>query len=134
MGQSYFGPFLINCLGHIMNVSTLLRLSDHNVVVITTSIKPLTHKQIERSILLNKKANWNAMRAGLQPLMDEMCIKSTSVSYLDVNSMWKQFQDFVIYLIAKHIPQKVCRSRYSLPWIMASLRKQIKKRDIFMSE
>ena len=60
-------------------------------------------------------------------LMDEICNNNISVSHLHVNGMWKQFQDSLTNLVAKHITQKVCRNRCNSPWITASLRKQIKK-------
>ena len=124
MGQTYSRPFFTNCHNHVMNVSTLPGLSEH---VIKTNIKPSIHKQTKRSILLYKKADSNAICASLQPVMDEMCNNNISVSHLDVNSMWKQFQDSLTNLVAKHILQKVCRNCYKSPWITANLRKQIKK-------
>ena len=74
-----------------MNVSRLSDLSNHDVVVIKTNIKPSTHKQTKRSILLYKKADWNAIQASFQSLKDEICNNNTSVSHLDLNGMWKQF-------------------------------------------
>ena len=73
-----------------MNVSTL---PDHDVVVIKTNIKPSTHKQAKRNILLYKKAEWNAICVGLQPLMDEMCINITSVESLRCKWHVEQFWD-----------------------------------------
>ena len=96
-----------------MNVSTLPGLSDHDVVVIKANIKSSIHKQTKRSILLYKKGDWNAICAGLQPVMDEMYNNNVSVSHLDVNGMWKQFRDSLTNLVVKHIPQKVCRSHYN---------------------
>ena len=60
--KHFLDLFFTNCPSHIMNVSTLPGLSDHDVVVIKANIKPTIHKQTKRSILLYKKADWNAIR------------------------------------------------------------------------
>ena len=56
-GKYILDLFFINCPSHVMNVSTLPGLSDHDVVVIKANIKLTINKQTKRNILLHKKAD-----------------------------------------------------------------------------
>jgi len=126
-GDHILDLFLRNCPSLISDSTTLPGLSDHNMVLTKLSVKPPISKQTKRSILLYNKANWNAIHTGLQPLLDEFSNYNSGTNQINVDDMWEKFHSTLADLILLHIPHKVCKSHFSVLWITASLRKQIKK-------
>jgi len=86
-GDHILDLFLTNCPSLISDTTTSPRLSDHNMILTKLSAKPPTSNQTKRSILLYNKANWNAIRTGLQPLVDEFCNYNSRTSQISVDDM-----------------------------------------------
>ena len=111
----------------VEKIDVLPGLSDHDIVSIQLKCKPILQRQNRREILLFNKANWEAIRSGLEAFYQQVC--SIDLNSVDVNVLWSQFCTTLTELTTTHVPVKITRSKCSLPWITTKIRKMIRKRN-----
>ena len=101
-------------------------ISDHDIVYTEFHIAPHKTKLPPRNIPIYKNANWNSIKSELTVLYEQI-IKFHQEK--DVDSLWNIFKCKLHDLIKEHIPHKQIKSKSSLPWISAELKKLIQKRN-----
>ena len=102
-------------------------LSDHDAVLITFQTCTPKIKQNSRIVYLYKLADWDKIREELSNLTD---------TYFDLNQIYIQSVD-EIELFSKnfqqilddHVPTKQISSRSHLPWMTATLKRLIRKKQ-----
>ena len=119
--------FLTNYPALIQSTQVIPGLSDHDIVIIESKIKPLFLKQTIRKIPLYDKADWQSIVDGLQLL--KYCICRTPDENIDVEHLWNQSHDCMQNLVYTHIPHKTARRHCNLPWMTTKLRRQIRTRN-----
>ena len=119
--------FFTNHPQQVEKIDVLPGLSDHDIVSIQLKCKPILQRQSRREILLFNKANWEAIRSGLEAFYQQVC--NIDLNSVDVNALWSQFCTTLTELTTTHVPVKITRSKCSLPWITTKIRKMIRKRN-----
>ena len=103
-------------------------LSNHDVMLI--NFQTLLHviKQNPRKVYLYKKANWDTIREKLSNISDVyFYMNSTSLCSVDEN--WSFFLQNFQQILNDHVPTKVLGRRTYLPWMSATLKRLIRKKQ-----
>lgn len=116
--------FLTNNKTLINKVQTIPGISDHDCVLVTGNLSPITHKQSRREIPLYSKANWEGLGKYIKGAWSNQGkIGKTS------NQLWESFRLILDKGIKEFIPHKVARTKNSLPWISTELRRLLRKQE-----
>ena len=111
----------------IKSCTVIPGISDHDAIVIDSTVKPDYIQAKKRKVLQYKKANWEQL--------DDECKKlSTSIkaSYDKgdcINTLWSIFKTSLTEAINKNIPSKQIRTSNNLPWMNSNLKKMIRKKN-----
>jgi hypothetical protein len=102
-------------------------ISDHDMVVTDSYIKPYVVKKPSRKCYRFDKAKWDDITKDLSDL-------STNIEQLknknkSIEQIWSYFRDTVMTVVNRHVPSKLARSKKSLPWLTPQLRKMLKKKS-----
>ena len=101
-------------------------ISDHDVVITDSYIKPQYEIYKRKTVFQFSKANWVGLR--------NKCIEistSTANDYTgDVNMqiMWNKFKSSLHAAIKEFIPSKTVKNRNNVPWMSPRLKSMIKKK------
>lgn len=101
-------------------------ISDHEMVVIDSDIRPNFTKKEPRKVYSYKKANWEKICDETTHFRDDFLNTAPS---RDVNSNWEIFKEHLQGMQDKHIPSRMSSTRHNLPWVTKSIRRQIKKKQ-----
>lgn len=110
----------------IKSVKSVAGISDHDIVHITSDVKPRLNKQKPRTVHLFRKANWVNFQEYIDSRSPSMFNDYHSKS---IEELWTEFKNLIHEGINLFIPSKRLGSKPSLPWITQSIKRQIRKRD-----
>ena len=99
--------------------------SDHDVVFHEIPMPIGRPIQPKRNISLFGKANWEQFKSDINDFNETF----QTADQTDTNTLWNTFKAGINPLSSLHIPSKMTRSRTDIPWITASIRRKIHKRD-----
>lgn len=99
--------------------------SDHDIVLLDTSIQTYHPRPARRKILLWKKADLNAIKEDTRTLATEF--KNTP--YTDIESMWHAFKTKITEIITKRVPSKLTCSKYTNPWMNSTIKRTIRRKQ-----
>ena len=89
----------------IKNTSIVHGISDHDIVVTDSYIKPhYQNLKKKRTVLLFNKANWNELKTECIKISEEL--KSKFEENIDIHTMWTHFKTRLESAISKFIPSK----------------------------
>lgn len=99
-------------------------ISDHEIPVVELSTKARLNRQIQREILLYRKADWTGLKEHLQ----------NSVSHLAESEgtpqeLWTKLKQHLNEASKKFIPTRSTKRKDSCPWITPYLKQLMTKRD-----
>ena len=124
--NSVFDLFCINKPDLVKEVSVIPGLSDHAMVVIDTHLSLNINHKIPRRINQWSKADWEK-------------IKSETITYQEVflrdglsrtvSENYRAFQEFIMGIISKYVPQKWASARRNVPWLTPAIRRLCKKKQ-----
>jgi hypothetical protein len=112
--------------GLTKNIQTIPGVSDHDVVLVDSSIQAPRNKKEPRNILLYGKANWTGMRTSTKDFATSFLPALHSRS---VQDNWLVIKEHIQNNIKEHIPTKLVSSRYNLPWVTSNLRRLTRKKQ-----
>ena len=101
--------------------------ADHNIVYVEYDIKTKRIKQESRKIYLYKRADMVGLKDHMAQFKDAYL--SEDHSHMPVNDMWVKFKTGFVEAVERFIPSKMTKTKYSVPWIDATI-KRLVKRDI----
>ena len=101
-------------------------ISDHDLVVTDTQIKPFYAKQQPRKCHQYSKANWDSLKAALITTATEVTSKYEENA--NVDELWSTFHSKLLKAIDEFIPQKSKRMTASQPWIDSKLRRLLRRK------
>ena len=116
--------YLTNNPSLVKSCETIPGLSDHDMLVVDSDLKPNYSKPKRRKIFIYKRADMEKIKQE----MSELSSKITSIAYESINKMWEKFKKGIFEIMEKNIPSKLTSSRQNLPWINNKLRRIIKKK------
>ena len=100
--------------------------ADHDIVYVEYDIKAKRIKQASRKIYLYKRADMVGLKDHLTQFKDAYL--SEDHSHMSVNGMWVKFKTGFVEAVERFIPSKMIKTKYSVPWIDATIKRLVKKR------
>ena len=95
-------------------------LSDHDVILIDTTITAQKRRPVRRLIHIWSKADIDAVTADLEQYSQTLRERETS---LPINTLWNEFKSVCTSTIHKNIPSKYTSTRYSQPWCNRNIKR-----------
>ena len=99
-------------------------ISDHDMVITDSDIKPNYSFSKPRKIYKFAKANWDEIKKICNQI--SLSVMQQTKSGENVETLWTYFKEKLLAAIDSHVPSKMSRS--SLPWLNRNIRKQLKKK------
>ncbi len=100
-------------------------LSDHDMVVSDAEIRPTYNPAPPRKVYSFGRANWDAIREETKEFTQKY-LEECEENSVDAN--WEVIKKHLMHCLDKHIPSKYKSSRYNLPWLTYSLRRQTRRK------
>lgn len=126
-GKSILDLCLTNIQENIQNVQVKDGISDHDIVVFDATIHPTRTRPVRRKIYQFSKGNYDSISQHLQHFYEQEF--SNLPESTTVNDAWLLFKQELSRAMDSFIPSKMSSSRFSYPWIDASLRRQVRKKQ-----
>ena len=124
-GQNILDLFFTTNPTLVDNVSIIPSLSDHDIVLAKVNAKPEISKQVPRTILLYKKADWEQLKQSMRDLHSELT--QSDLATTSAQSMWDRFATKLEQGIDQFIPTRKSGSRDGFPWINQEIRRLMRK-------
>ena len=115
-----------NTPSFIEDIDVIGGISDHDIVVIEADVKPKLMRPAKRKIFLYRKANYEQISNDIIGL--DKNLSPDFVNEHSVDEIWTDFKDILLASIDKHIPSKMSSSRFNLPWVNHSIKREIRKK------
>ena len=107
-------------------MTTLRVLAGAVIIVVEYDIKAKRIKQASRKIYLYKRADMVGLKDHMAQFKDAYL--SEDHSHMSVNDMWVKFKTGFVEAVERFIPSKMTKTKYSVPWIDATIKRLVKKR------
>ena len=101
-------------------------ISDHDVVVVTASIRPKIVKLPKRKVYIYNRADFNSISTKLEDLNHQL--DDDSVKNMDIDKLWDTLTNTIKLAMDTNIPSKITSSKPSVPWINSDIKRKIKKK------
>ena len=101
--------------------------ADHDLVYIEYDIKAKRIKQASRKIYLYNRADMSGLRDHMSEFKESYL--SEDHSHMSVNVIWVKFKTGFLEAVERFIPSKMTKTKYSLPWIDATIKRLMKRRQ-----
>ena len=111
----------------IKSTSVIPGISDHDIVVVDSIIRPHYVGKAKRQVYQFSKSNWDALREKCVDISDSIGTRYQSGD--DAKSLWSHFTSDLHTAIKNYIPSKYVRSRNSPPWLNRHLRRLVRKKN-----
>jgi len=118
--------YCANKPGLVKYITTNPGISDHDTIVVDALLRPEYVKKKSRRIYLYNKADWEAMKTGINTFTSEYL---ASLEDHSVDENWVSFKQNLQELVDQHVPSRQSRSRQHLPWITPAIRRMSKKKQ-----
>ena len=92
----------------VNQVRIIPRISDHESVIIESSLRPMKNKILPYKVWQYRKANYDQLREELHQYQQEFNKLDTSTS---TDDMWLVFKTKLTTLLKMYIPQKNCKGK-----------------------
>ncbi|CAG2208939.1 unnamed protein product [Mytilus edulis] len=115
--------FLTNHPSLVKSCNTLPGISDHNMLVLDTDLKPQYNKPKSREIYVYKKANWEEIKADVIKFGADIINSNTSVE-----DKWTNLKNGIETTLKLNVPRKITNKRHNLPWLSNSVKKKIRRK------
>ena len=101
---------------------TVPGISDHDIIVVDSDIKPKYNKVSRRKVYNYKKADWNDVSSKMEKLTTEVCKCSS------IEESWKTLKIGINRVLDSCIPSKLASKTRGYPRISAILKWKIRKK------
>ncbi|CAG2208258.1 unnamed protein product [Mytilus edulis] len=115
--------FLTNHPSLVKSCNTLPGISDHNMIVLDTDLKPQYNKPKPREIYVYKKAKWEEIKADIIKFGADIINSNTSVE-----ERWTNLKNGIETTLNLNVPRKITNKRHNLPWLSNSVKKKIRRK------
>jgi len=111
----------------ISDASNVSALSDHLAVISEVNLKPTRSVKPPHNVYLYNKANFDGLREFMSDSSSAFFASKPEERSFEEN--WNMFKTSLIAGMCQFIPQKLSRSKFKLPWIDISLKREMHKKD-----
>lgn len=118
--------YCTNRPGLVKYSATIPGISDHDIIVVDSSLKPEYTKKKNRKIYLYSKADWNAMKDEISNFADEFIANMSSLS---IDNNWGILKNQLQSLLDKYVPSKRSIIRQHLPWVTTTIKRMCRKKQ-----
>ena len=116
-----------SCPELVTSCTTGPGISDHeHILLLRANIRAKQSKKKPRIIHLFKKADWESVKWFLKAAEDTFFQNSPDANSVERN--WNFFKDTITEAINKFIPKKKASGRFNLPWMMRTIKRQIRQK------
>ncbi|CAG2253343.1 unnamed protein product [Mytilus edulis] len=99
--------------------------SDHDIVLLDTSIKAQKPKPVKLEIQLCKITNIDEIQNEVR-LFAEIFNQKT---FSNTENMWKYFKENIIKIIDQKVPTKMTTTKFTRPWINTNIKRLIRRKQ-----
>ena len=99
--------------------------SDHDIVLLDIACKPFKPKPVRRKIYLWKKADIYKIKEDLESFGNTF----RNIGKRDIESLWHALKDAIQNTIDKRVPSKMTQGRHTHPWINATIKRKINRKQ-----
>jgi hypothetical protein len=95
-------------------VQTMLLIgnSDHDIVLLDTTIQAQRPKPAKMKILLWKGANIEGIKEDVANFVEDF----NQTVFENIEQMWKLYKDKLLKITNKHVPSKMTATKFTHPW------------------
>jgi len=122
--------YFTNIPSLVKSCETIPGISDHDMLVIDSDLKPTYNKPKRRKVYIYKMYK----RADMNTIKQNMTEQSENIINTDadspINDIWEKLKHGIYEVMEKNIPSKLTSNIHNLPWINHKLKKKmIKKKN-----
>lgn len=125
-GKSVLDLYLTNKPGLTKMITLIPGISDHEIVVTDSNIRPVFNKKRPRKIFKYDKADWTEIKKVTQAFREEYL---TTANCHTVNENWLKFKNHLNTVMNEYVPCKTTNTKFSLPWINSSIKRLSRKKQ-----
>ena len=103
--------------------------ADHDIVYVEYDIIAKKIKRASRKIYIYKRVDMVGLKDHMAQFKDTYL--SEGHSHMSVNDMWVKFKTGFLEAIERLIPSKMTKTKYSVPWIGATIKRLVKRDKSF---
>ncbi|CAG2231240.1 unnamed protein product [Mytilus edulis] len=111
-------PSLIKSTGNAPGIS------DHDIVVTDSLIKPYYCKQRPQKRYMFGKANWDQIKTDINMITKDIY---NHIHDMPIDKTWQTFKNGVQATIDTNEPSKMIKKKHSVPWLNRKLRKMLNR-------
>ena len=125
--SSWLDLIFTNVPSLIKSSTNVPGISDHDILVTDSTIRPTYLKQKRRKVFAYSKANWAKIK------LDATSI-SANITRLynenaDVMLLWDTFKTAIWQSVNKHVPSKNSKPKYHLPWLDRNIKRLLRQKQ-----
>ena len=124
-GPNILDLFLTNNSTLVQKVKVIPGISDHDIVVVDSLIKPMRAPCKPRKVYQYHKGNLDQLRNDLTAYQQDFLTKSDNMT---VEEMWQDYHSTLTLLQDKHIPHKMVTNKQKLPWIDVKIQRLLRRK------
>ena len=118
--------YCTNRSGLVKSSNTVPGISDHNIVIVDSSIRAQQPKKPKRTIKQWSKVHWKAVKEESSRFRDDFLSHHNEKT---VESNYEALCQHVNDIITSHVPTKQSRSRHKVPRLTTRLRRMCRKKQ-----
>ena len=126
-GNKTLDLIFTNSPGLVNNCCSPDKLSDHATVICTLNVSAPFKRRPQRKVYLFNKGDLASLRNDLQEFQETFLQSATNDSQIEDD--WNLFKTVLKHSMDRHIPSKTVSGRDKLPWLSASLRRLIRRKN-----
>jgi len=116
--------YFTNIPSLVKSCETIPGISDHDMLVIDSDLKPTYNKPKRRKVYIYKRADMNTIKQNMTELSENI-INTDADS--PINDIWEKLKHGIYEVMEKNIPSKLTSNSHNLPWINHKLKKLKRK-------
>jgi exonuclease III len=121
--------FLTNQPSLVKSCNTIPGISDPNMIIIDTDLKPRYHKPKRREINIFKKANWDQIKTDIIDLGTRIMQSKTSVE-----EKWTELKNRINNALGLNVPKTITPNRHNLRGSQIKTRKCFERNTSYSKE
>ncbi|CAG2226442.1 unnamed protein product [Mytilus edulis] len=99
--------------------------SDHDIVLLDTSIKAQNLNRLNVKIQLWKRTNIDEIQNEVRLFAENFNQKTFS----NIENMWKYFKENIMKIIDQKVPTKMTTTKFTHPWINTNIKRLIRRKN-----
>ena len=112
-------PSLIKTTGNAPGIS------DHDIVITDSIIKPHYCKQQPQKRYIFSKANWEKIKTDITEIAKDI---NNNINSKDINFSWNQLKHGILSTVDQNEPSKMIKKKHHIPWLNRSLKRMLRRK------